>query len=168
MKSFAFALICSILMIAPGYAQEKKQASPAKTTEQSIGDLDVTIKYSSPFVKERDIYGGLVPWKEVWRAGANEATTIEFSRDVEINGETLAAGTYAFFVIPMENGEFILIFNSEAKQWGAYKYDESKDALRITVEGEEIDHTESLTYSISEDGTIALDWATTRAAFTVE
>jgi len=168
MKKFAFALVCSLLMVAPGYAQEKKRESPAKTTEQSVGEVDVKIEYSSPFVKERDIYGGLVPWNKIWRAGANEATTIDFSKDVMIDGQELAAGKYAFFVIPKEDGEWTLIFNSEAKQWGAYKYDESKDALRIEAEAEEIENTESLTYSIDEDGTVALDWASSRVTFVVE
>lgn len=168
MKSFAFSLILSFLMVVPTYAQDKKPKSPPKTVEQTIDDLTITIAYSSPYVKDRDIYGGLVAWDKIWRAGANEATTIEFNRDVEVEGEELKAGKYAFFVIPSQNGEWTLIFNNEAKQWGAYKYDESKDALRIKAEAEEIDHNESLTYRIDEDGTISLDWSKTGISFMVQ
>jgi hypothetical protein len=168
MKSFAFTFLLAILMAAPTFAQDKTPKSPPKTAEKTIGDLEISIAYSSPFVKDRDIYGGLVPWGEIWRAGANEATTIEFSRDIKIDGKLLKAGKYAFFVIPKEEGDWTLIFNSEAQQWGAYKYDESKDALRIQAETEGIEHTESLTYSINEEGIISLDWAKTRVFFMVK
>ena len=168
MKSFAFSLILSVLMIAPAHSQDKKPKSPPKTAEQTIDDLMIKIEYSSPYTRDREIYGDLVPWNKIWRAGANEATTVEFSRDVTIEGEKLKAGTYSLFVIPKEDGEWTMIFNTEAKQWGAYKYNESKDALRIQAETEEIEHSESLTYSVDEEGVIALDWANTRVFFEVQ
>ena len=168
MKAFAFSLILSILIIAPTQAQDKKPASPPMTAEQSIGDLTINIAYSSPFVKGRDIYGGLVPWGKIWRAGANQATTMEFNKDVKVNGEDLKAGKYAFFVIPNEKGDWTLIFNTEANQWGAYNYSEAKDALKVQAKTSEIEHTESLTYSVDKKGTVSLDWSKTRVSFTVK
>lgn len=166
MKSLAFALICSLIISLPTVAQEKRK-SPPKTVENTIGDLTVSINYSSPAVKGRTIFGDLEPWGNIWRAGANEATTIEFSEDVTINGEELAAGKYAFFIIPNESSDWTLIFNTEAKQWGAYKLDESKDALRIDVKHEEVDNVENLEYKISDDGMVSMEWATSRVGFKI-
>ncbi|MDQ2769290.1 MAG: DUF2911 domain-containing protein, partial [Bacteroidota bacterium] len=88
--------------------------------------------YSSPAVKGRAIWGGLVPYGQVWRAGANEATTVEFTKDVKVDGKTLPAGKYGFFVLPTEK-QWTVIFNKVPKQWGAFKYDEKQDALRMVV-----------------------------------
>lgn len=168
MKTYALALIGSLLLSTAAIAQKEKPASPPMSAEKQLDDLTIKIDYSSPFVKEREIFGGLEPWNEVWRAGANAATTIEFNKKVMIEGEELKAGKYAFFVIPKEDDNWTLIFNTEAKQWGAYKYDESKDALRIEVEPEEIDHMESLTYTIDDSGIVHLKWANTAVGFQVE
>lgn len=161
-----FMLIGSI----QSFAQEddkSQRPSPPQTVEGKIGDVAITIEYSSPSVKGREIYGDLVPFGKLWRAGANEATTIEFSEEVSINGETLEAGKYAFFVTPKKEGAWEIIFNTEAKQWGAYKKDDSQDALVTGAETSEIDNVENLTYVI-EDNMIHLDWATTRISFEVE
>ena len=150
-------------------AQENKsdRPSPPRTAEGQVGNAMATIEYSSPSVKERDIYGELVKFGKVWRAGANEATTIEFSQDVLINGKELKAGKYAFFVTPKKEGDWTIYFNTEAKQWGAYKKDDAKDALVTEASTSEIDNVEMLTYVI-EDNMIHLDWATTRLSFEVE
>lgn len=167
MKNIALALVGIFMMSAPLIGQEKR-LSPAKTTENTVGDLSVVISYSSPSVKGRTIYGDLVPWGEIWRAGANEATTIKINKDAMVNGEELPAGHYAFFVIPNEDDDWTLIFNKVHEQWGAYKYDDSEDMLRIDVSPEEIDPTEELTYSISDEGEVNLDWSTTRVGFTIK
>lgn len=127
-------LTCLLLALAIfTYAQEKPApASPAATATGKIGNATVTIKYSSPGVKGRDIWGQLVPYGQVWRTGANEATTITFDKDLAVEGQTLKAGTYALFTIPAEN-EWTVIFNKTAKQWGAYKYEQAEDALRVKV-----------------------------------
>ena len=106
--------------------------SPAATATGKIGAASVTVSYSSPAVKGRAIWGGLVPYGQVWRAGANEATTVEFTKDVKVDGKTLPAGKYGFFVLPMEK-QWTVIFNNVPKQWGAFKYDEKQDALRVVV-----------------------------------
>jgi hypothetical protein len=145
-------------------AQEIKlpRLSPKASVSYTIGLTEVTVDYSSPAVKERVIWGNVVPYNSIWRAGANEATTVEFSTDVNMEGQTLKAGKYALFIIPTES-EWTIIFNKKHDQWGAYSYSEADDALRFTVtpkmnEGIQ----ERLTYSIHDMkmdmGYIKLAW----------
>ncbi|MGL2994569.1 DUF2911 domain-containing protein [Flavobacterium sp. TSSA_36] len=123
-------------------------ASPAETVKGTYNGANVTINYGSPSVKGRVIWGGLVPFDQVWRAGANEATTFETDKTVSIEGKQLPAGKYAFFIIPNAK-ESILIFNKISKQWGAYDYKESNDQLRVTVSNEKADiFVEKLQYTI--------------------
>ena len=148
-------------------AQEKKPKSPPMETVGKVGGVQVTINYSSPSVKGREIYGELVPFDQVWRAGANEATTVKLSGAANINGEKLEAGTYSFFVLPKEDGEWEVIFNTEPKQWGAYNLDRSKDALVTKVITKKIGKVEELVYSI-EGKFIYLDWDTTRLVVEID
>ncbi|HKK77937.1 MAG TPA: DUF2911 domain-containing protein [Saprospiraceae bacterium] len=141
-------------------------ASPRKEMSGSIGDAEITLDYGSPSVKGRDIWGGLNPFGEVWRAGANAATTIAFSEDVTIEGEALPAGKYALFTIPNKDN-VVVIFNSETDQWGAGNYDESKDVLRVTVTPSAVDENqEALEYMVDGDQ-VVLAWANWRIPFTV-
>jgi hypothetical protein len=168
MKKVSALIIGFVFLMGSIYAQDKSQRkSPPMKTEGKIGSTEIVIDYSSPSVKGRKVYGELEPFGKIWRAGANEATTISFSKDVSINGKKLAAGKYAFFVIPMEQGEWTIIFNKEPKQWGAYKYDAAKDALRVQAGTSTIEHVEQLTYKIDKNS-IHLDWSTTRLSFTVK
>lgn len=107
--------------------------SPDKKVYQKIAYTDVEVTYGSPRVKGRKIWGNLVPYNEIWRTGANEATTVSFSDEVEIEGKKLPAGKYSFFLIPQENDRWIAIFNRTHEQWGAYSYDESQDQLRVEI-----------------------------------
>ena len=140
MNRFPKALVLAVWALAlSGFAESwaagpKKtpQPSPYASTTQRIGVNDVTITYHRPGVKGRKIWGELVPFGQVWRAGANEATTITFTEDVTVEEHALRAGTYAFFTIPGEK-EWTLIFSKEPKQWGAFDYKEGKDALRVKV-----------------------------------
>ena len=128
---------------------------------QTVGVTDVVITYGRPSVRGRTIYGDLVPYGEVWRAGANEATTITFEDDVMIEGEALSAGTYALFTIPTED-TWTVIFNENAEQWGAYGYDETQDALRVTVDPEAAPAQEMLTFTFEDvtdtTATAVLHW----------
>lgn len=154
MKSnyFKKTAISSMLLFAVvfmSYSQEK--ASPPRTAEGTINGAKITVNYSSPAVKGRTIFGELVPLGKVWRAGANEATLFETSKDIKVEGQTLPAGKYSFFIIPGENTS-TFIFNKETGQWGT-KYDESKDALRVNVASNETTTlTERLTYDVLADG----------------
>jgi hypothetical protein len=107
-------------------------ASPAATVGQRVGITDVDVSYHRPAVNKRKIFGGLVPYGVVWRAGANENTTITFSTPVKVEGQTLPAGTYGLFMIPTET-QWTVAFSKFAGAWGTYTYDQSEDAARVTV-----------------------------------
>jgi hypothetical protein len=155
--------LCSIM----GCAQDKQPKSPPANVKATVADVDVEIHYSQPSVKGREIWGDLVPYGKVWRTGANEATTISFSQDVMIDGQALPAGKYALFTIPTEDN-FTFIFNKEAEQWGAYKYKEKEDALRVVTEATQVQpFTEMLSFNIQDDGHVLLNWANLEVAFIV-
>jgi len=138
------------------------QASPRASVSYVIGLTRVEIDYGSPAVRDREIWGKLVPYGQVWRAGANAATTVSFSTDVNMEGQKLRAGKYALFFIPGET-EWTVIFNKQTDQWGAYQYDEDQDEIRFSVEPKMNEGMqERLTYSIhdmkSDMGYIKLGW----------
>jgi hypothetical protein len=112
-------------------------ASPACTLKQRVGLTDIEIDYSRPGVKHRKIFGGIVPYGQVWRTGANNATKISFSTPVKLNGHDIPAGTYALFTIPGED-EWTIIINQNANQWGSFKYDEKSDLVRFQVKPVEL------------------------------
>lgn len=148
----------TIFSLSVSAQEQQNRPSPAAKATGKIGDANITIAYSSPAVKGRTIWGGLEAYGKVWRAGANEATTFETDKDVKVEGKTLPAGKYAFFVIPKENEDWTVIFNKTANQWGAYKYDEKQDALRVDVKTKKSkEFNERLKYEVEKDG-IALKW----------
>jgi Protein of unknown function (DUF2911) len=128
---------------------KKVRVSPRAFVTQTVGLTDVTISYSRPGVKGRKIWGGLVPYDKVWRAGANEATKITFSKDVMVNGHKVPAGSYGFFLLPAKN-EWTVIFNKVADQWGAFQYNKAEDFLRFTVKPEKANFTEWLKYNFTD------------------
>jgi hypothetical protein len=140
MQSKVIGLLLSIgcgLMVNTGaLAQTAKvefpAASPACTLKQRVGLTDIEVDYSRPGVKGREIFGGLVPYGQVWRTGANSATKIVFSTPVKLNGTEIPAGTYALMTIPGKD-EWTVIVNKTSDQWGAYKYDEKADIARFKV-----------------------------------
>ena len=144
--------------------------SQAASITQTGGLTDITITYHRPGVKGRQIWGALVPYGQPWRTGANEATTISFSDDVQINGQNLPKGTYAFFATPTQT-DWTLIFNTVAKQWGAFSYDASKDALKVTTTPVKAPFAEWLTYEFpnvtTDTATVQLRWADLAIPFTV-
>src|SRR5688572_20145248 len=140
-------------------AAQDKPASPKAEASGSVGSAKVKIAYHQPSARGRKIMGGLVPYNEVWRTGANDATTIEFDKAVKVEGKDLAAGKYALFTIPGEN-EWTIIFNKDTKQWGAYNYKESEDVLRVTVKPDKADFTETFTIAVEKDG-LNLKWEAT-------
>lgn len=141
-------VVISFFAISFANAQEKPK-SPAEKVTGIVNGAKIEINYGSPSVRGRKIWGELVPFGEVWRAGANDATTFETNKELTIEGLRLPAGKYSFFVIPNKE-ECILIFNKEAKQWGAYKYNAKDDQLRVTVKQQIADSdTEKLAYIIN-------------------
>jgi len=152
-------LIAAMTFSVNAFAQDtKKPASPAATATGKIKDATITIAYNSPSVKERKIWGDLVAYNKVWRAGANEATTFETDKNITVQGKPLPAGKYSFFLIPKESGTWTAIFNKEPKQWGAYKYEEAKDALRVDVNTKALQaKQETLVYKVNNNG-FTMDW----------
>ena len=141
--------------------------SPKSSISYTVGLTDITINYSSPGVNDREIWGALEPYNEIWRAGANEATTMEFSTDIMIENQKVPAGKYSFFIIPKAEGDWTLIFNKVADQWGAYRYDEKQDALRVEVTPAAIDNVETMEFII-EGSSVILRWEKVSVGFTVE
>ena len=150
-------LFIAVLLVTGIASAQGKKASPAETATGKINEANITIAYSSPSVKGREIWGGLVPYGQVWRAGANEATTFTTDKDLMIEGKKLPAGTYSFFVIPEKNSATV-IFNKEVKQWGAYKYQESEDQLRVLVTPKKsATMNERLVYKVNKND-VTLSW----------
>ena len=145
--------------------------SPRASLMQTVGLTDITINYNRPGVKGRAIWGALVPYDQVWRTGANEATTIQFSDDVWINGNKLAKGIYSIHTIPTAN-QWTVIFNSVAEQWGSYSYDSAKDALRVQVTPMPAEFREWLQFEIPEMTTdtakVVMRWEKIAVPFTVD
>lgn len=137
--------------------QAQNTKSPKSSSEETIGDLNVKINYSAPSVRGRKIWGDLVPYDKVWRTGADNATTVQFNKDVTVEGQALKAGKYALFTIPGEK-EWTVIFNNNPDQWGAYKYDESLDAIRVKAQPKEYQMTEQLLIDVDPNGIISISW----------
>ena len=181
-----FALFALTLLSTPATAQgNQSRPSPHATVNQRIGaKTEVTIDYSRPAVKGRKVWGELVPFGFApgnkyskdkpypWRAGANENTTIEFSTDVLIEGQKIAAGKYSIHMIPAENEPWVVIFNKVNNAWGSYSYDETQDALRIKVTPAKAPHEEFLTFGFTDltgnGATAFLHWEQLKVPFKVQ
>ena len=132
--------------------------SPRRQTTGTIGNTTITIDWGSPGVRDRVIWGELVPFGEVWRAGANENTTIEFSAQATVMDSLLDAGKYGFFIIPSQNDSWVLIFNEKNDAWGHFEYSRSEDALRVEIEPQEsANFQERLIYEVKPEG-IRIAW----------
>jgi hypothetical protein len=166
----AGALLAAALAPPPATAQDRvdqfPRTSPNAAVSQTIGVTDVRITYGRPSMRGRTIFGDLVPYGELWRTGANEATTIHFEHNVQIEGQPLMAGTYSLFTIPGED-EWTVVFNRTENQWGAYNYDASQDALRVEVPAAPTAQSwEMMTFTFENvtdsEGHAVLYWANTR------
>ena len=141
--------LCAITSVQSQTALDLPYASQAAQVKQRVGVTDITITYHRPVVNGRKIWGGLVPMGKVWRAGANENTTIEFSTPVSIEGKPLPAGTYGLHMIPNAD-TWTVIFSKMAVAWGSYTYNQSEDALRVDVKPHPIEMEEALEYEFED------------------
>jgi len=166
--SAAFALAASMAWAQP--AVDLPRQSPLATVTQAIGYTTATVTYSRPAVKNRSIWGGLVPYGQIWRAGANEATTLELTTDAKINGQTLPKGKYALYILPTEK-DWTFIFSKNHKTWGSYTYDQKEDALRVTVVPQTAEHKERLEFgfeNITDSGaTLVAHWEKKKASLNI-
>jgi DUF2911 family protein len=201
-KSLRYSTVSLILLYAfsgVAFAQAPlrlPRPSQKASVMQTVGVTDITIIYSRPGVKGRKIWGDapagtaagtatlddararakdapIVPFGHVWRTGANEATIFEVSDGVLINGQPLAAGRYSLHTIPAKDGEWTIIFNSDAGQWGSFTYDEKKDVLRVKAKPQVVvDNQEWLLYSMDpvtdNSAQVNIRWEKVNVPFTVE
>ena len=157
--SFVISTILLLLLPVSSSAQQNltmPMASPYARVVQRIGLTDITITYHRPGVKGRKIWGGLVPYDQVWRAGANENTTISFSDPVTVAGKLIPAGTYGVHMIPTTS-EWTIIFSSVSWAWGSFSYDQSEDVLRFKVLPSEAAFTERLIYYFDDPSDDSVD-----------
>jgi hypothetical protein len=169
--------VLMILFVFAGFISSAQQirtpsSSPSSKVTQTVGLTDITINYSRPGVKDRVIFGDLVPFGKIWRTGANAATKIEFSDDVTVEGKPVKAGTYALFTIPGKD-EWTVIFNSNFNQSGTGDYKDSLDVLRVKVKPEKLsEKIESFRIEInnlkSTSANIELAWENTIVKVKVE
>ena len=167
-------LAVSLLSTATAVAQPAltlPEASPEASVSQRVGLTDIEIRYHRPAVNKRTVWGGLVPYDEVWRAGANENTTISFSSPVTVNGKPLPAGTYGLHMIPTK-GDWTIAFSTVNVAWGSFSYDEKEDALRVTAKPQAAEFEERLSYRFDDPTEksvqVAMTWEKVEVPFTVE
>lgn len=154
-----------LTFVSLGAFAQKPMPSPPAKAEGKIDGIAVTIDYHQPSAKGRKIMGGLVPFGEVWRTGANATTSIEFSADAKVEGKAVAKGKYGLYTIPGED-EWTIIINKTIK-WGAYDYNAKEDVLRVNVKPTKTDSmVETFTISIV-DNKVVMKWENTQVAFAI-
>ncbi|TFG99793.1 MAG: DUF2911 domain-containing protein [Calditrichales bacterium] len=151
-KRYLLSFFLIFLFCVQGYSQPKfPRVSPGAKVSQVIGITEVSVDYHRPGVKGRLIWDGLVPLGEIWRAGANEATTISFSDPVTIEGANIPAGKYSLFILPEKNtNSAVMVLNKNVELWGTYGYKEEDDVLRVRVKPKYIEHQEWLIYTFED------------------
>lgn len=142
-------VLCSALTLAQSFVLDLPRPSQHALLTQRVGITDITVNYHRPLVNGRKVWGSLVPYGQVWRAGANENTTIQFTSPVTVEGQSLAAGTYGLHMIPNEN-DWTIIFSKNSTSWGSFTYNQAEDALRVNVKPQPTDMHEALTYDFDD------------------
>jgi tetratricopeptide (TPR) repeat protein len=164
------SLALSKLALAQSFVLDLPLQSQAAQVTQRIGITDIAISYHRPLVNDRKVWGGLVPYGEVWRAGANLNTTISFSDPVQIEGKPLDKGTYGLHMIPNAD-EWTIIFSKNSTSWGAFTYDKAEDGLRVNVKPKPADMHNALTYDFDElkpdSAVVQMEWEKIAVPFKV-
>jgi len=173
LRGFLFCLLMAAMSgVSPAqsFVLDLPRQSQRAEVSQRIGITDVTISYHRPLVNDRKVWGDLVPYGKVWRAGANENTTITFSDPVQIEGKPLDKGTYGLHMIPNAD-EWTIIFSKNSTSWGAFTYDEKEDALRVTAKPRPADMHNALTYDFDQlkpdSAVVELEWEKIAVPFKV-
>lgn len=171
LKYISFILLLAVITTSLYAQNEPPRLSPKASVSQVVGYTEIKVDYCRPGVKDRKIWGGLVPYNEVWRTGANEATTIEFMDDVIVEGHKVPSGKYGLFTIPGEN-EWTIILNKVWDQWGAFNYDEAEDFLRFKVKSQKSDYTDRLLFTFDYvspySADVVVEWNKLKVFFLVE
>jgi len=166
-KMISFVVLLFMLATSTSFSQEKPK-SPKETVKGTVGGANVEIVYCRPSARGRKMLGGKEVYGQVWRTGANEATTIKFDKPVTIEGKTLEAGIYSLWTVPNES-EWDFIFNKKTGQWGTeYEKFKDQDVLRVTVKaGKTSAFVETFTITTDKDQ-VNLQWENTAVAFKVK
>ncbi len=163
-----FVLVLSVNALAQ---LNLPRESARQEITQTVGDVKIAVIYHRPNVKDREIFGKIVPYNEVWRTGANDNTTFETSGDLKINSKILPKGKYGLHTIPGKD-EWTIIFNRVNNEWGSFKYDEKQDALRVSVKPEKEEFLETMTIDFenvkSTSAEIVIGWDKIRVPLTVD
>lgn len=158
---FSLMFLFFVISITAQQNLTTPQASQKASVSQRVGLTDIEVVYHRPAVNNRVVWGGIVPYDQVWRAGANENTTISFSTDVTVENKKVAAGTYGLHMIPTKNS-WTIILSKDNAAWGSFFYNEKNDAVRFTVNPVANDFQEWLSYSFDElsarSTTLTLKW----------
>jgi tetratricopeptide (TPR) repeat protein len=172
-RGFLFCLLTAAMSgVSPAqsFVLDLPAASQRAEISQRIGLSEITIRYHRPLAKDRKIWNGLVSYGKVWRAGANENTTITFSDPVLIDGKALDKGTYGLHMIPNAD-EWTIIFSKNSTSWGSFTYDQAEDALRVPAKPKAADLHNALTYEFDElqpdSAVVELEWEKIAVPFTV-
>jgi hypothetical protein len=173
MKNTIFTFV---LLFAASFTMNAQVKTPAPSPKgkimQTVGMTDVEVEYSRPSARDREIFGGLVPFDKMWRTGANASTKFTVSTDVMIEGNELKKGTYALYAIPGKE-EWTIVFHKNLTHWGVGKYDETEDAFRFKVKSTSLNAAvETFTIGISNlalgTATVDLMWAKTKVSFNID
>lgn len=164
----------AMLFLGTELSQAQVKLPPASSTTtiiQGLGIKNIILSYQRPNIKGRQIFGGLVPYNEIWRTGANNIPTITLDEDVKIEGNVVPAGTYGIFTIPTPT-EWTIILSKEPKQWGAYQYKQEDDFLRFKVKPQQTaNKVETFTISFDDVTTnsayVSLAWENTKVGFSI-
>ena len=170
MKQVLFSTVLFLSLVACGQADKSKRPSPPAMAKETISSgAVISIDYSQPSVKGRTIGKDLEPMEgKVWRAGANEATVFEVSKDVKVEDKALPAGKYGLFTI-MNGDEWTIVFSKTWNQWGAFSYKEADDALRVKVKADKSKtFAEKLSYAVDKSGKVSLMWGDKQVEFKVK
>jgi hypothetical protein len=145
-----FTFIASFF-VAVSFGQELPKLSPLSKSEHVVGLTKISLQYSRPSVRGRKIFGGLVPYGEIWRLGANEPTRIISSHELTFEGgQVLAADTFAIFAFPAEDGTWKIVFNTNYQQWGSGSYDAAQDVVTLNIKAMPNEFTETLLLDIND------------------
>jgi len=162
-----FAISASAVLAQPAAPLELPRPSPKGSVTQTVGTTEIGVSFSSPGVKGRKIWGEVVPFDKVWRAGANDCTKLTVSTPISIEGKPVAAGSYCVFLLPQKSG-WTFILSKNLEQAGSDDYKQSEDALRVPATASTIPMRERMAFTIvdfdDEKGTLAMEWETQRVA----
>ena len=172
MKKISLVITAAFLLLAGVNAnaqdKSKRPSQPDKVSATLANGTEVSVDYSQPLLKGRVMGKDIEPMAgKVWRAGANEATVFEVSKDVTVQGKALPAGKYSLYMLSGDS-EWTIIFNKTADQWGAFDYKAADDVIRVKAKASKGTFSEKLTYTIAKDGTVTINWGDHKVDFKVK